>query len=337
MLHLLAVLAAEKKTLWDPTILGVLTVLSGVVLFCGSVYLLLATNLGARLGFLIAASGLTGLMVLLSTLWLTTSTPLNSPKGRISQWIPISCPKSNPTCADVATLQDAPIKDFVKLANDGAMQQRSELAPSDYTQLRPGFEAANVTKAVVGDAKPPVQPYAKVDSAQANLLLTKVFDFAGDAVDKQAQLDDLVKSGQGNSAQAQTLRQQIAADQTAAKDPKTRQLRSYVFGGGPKLIFWHHPQYAAVEYCPAIPPSTDPNVQPNPHGLFCNTDAGTKWFLMRYDYGSIRLPPLMYLLVSLALFATCLYALHTRELAQRRAARAATTPVPAPTPEPATV
>ena len=38
------------KNLWDPTILGVLVVLSAVGLFCGSVYLLLGTNLGARLG-----------------------------------------------------------------------------------------------------------------------------------------------------------------------------------------------------------------------------------------------------------------------------------------------
>ena len=45
--------SAGEKTLWDPTILGVLVVLSAVGLFCGSVYLLLATNLGARLGFLV--------------------------------------------------------------------------------------------------------------------------------------------------------------------------------------------------------------------------------------------------------------------------------------------
>ena len=40
--------------LWNPTILGVLVVLSAIGLFCGSAYLLLGTNLGARLGFLVA-------------------------------------------------------------------------------------------------------------------------------------------------------------------------------------------------------------------------------------------------------------------------------------------
>ena len=43
---------------------------------------------------------------------------------------------------------------------------------------------------------------------------------------------------------------------------------------------------------------------------------------MKYDYGSIRLPPFFYLLFSGLLFAISLYSLHTRELAQRRVARA---------------
>src|SRR4051794_27561309 len=82
----LALMLAEGKTLWDPTIVGILAPVAGVFLFCGSVYLLLSTNLGARLGFLVAAAALMGFMVLLSTLWLTTSTPLESPKGRTASW-----------------------------------------------------------------------------------------------------------------------------------------------------------------------------------------------------------------------------------------------------------
>ena len=84
------VLAAESgipnRDLWYPTILGVLVVVAAVSLFCGSIYLLLATNLGARLGFLVAAAGLSGFMVLLSCLWLTTASPLNTLKGRVPTW-----------------------------------------------------------------------------------------------------------------------------------------------------------------------------------------------------------------------------------------------------------
>jgi hypothetical protein len=73
-------------SLWYPTILGVLVVISAIVLFIGSIYLLLGTNLGARLGFLVTFTCLTGFMLILSTLWLTTASPLESPKGRVASW-----------------------------------------------------------------------------------------------------------------------------------------------------------------------------------------------------------------------------------------------------------
>jgi hypothetical protein len=75
-----------EKTLWNPTILGVLVVVAGIVLFCGSIYLLLGTNLGARLGFLVAFTGLMGFMVVLTILWMTTENPLNTLKGRVAAW-----------------------------------------------------------------------------------------------------------------------------------------------------------------------------------------------------------------------------------------------------------
>ena len=64
----IVILASEltEKGLWYPTILGVLVVVAGVVLFCGSAYLLLGTNLGARLGFLVAFTGLMGFLMVLS-------------------------------------------------------------------------------------------------------------------------------------------------------------------------------------------------------------------------------------------------------------------------------
>ena len=84
-----SVLAAEllNKSLWYPTILGVLVVVAGVGLFCGSIYLLLGTNLGARLGFLVAFTGLMAFMVLLTTLWMVTASPLNTLKGHIPKWV----------------------------------------------------------------------------------------------------------------------------------------------------------------------------------------------------------------------------------------------------------
>ena len=45
---------------WEPELRGLLTVVIAVAVLNGSVYLIMATNLGARLGFLVALSGLAG-------------------------------------------------------------------------------------------------------------------------------------------------------------------------------------------------------------------------------------------------------------------------------------
>jgi hypothetical protein len=54
---------------WDPDITGYMAFGIGVLVLCGSVYLLLATNLGARLGFLVAWTGLWGWMFLMGIVW----------------------------------------------------------------------------------------------------------------------------------------------------------------------------------------------------------------------------------------------------------------------------
>ena len=48
-------------------------------LFCGSIYLLLATNLGARLGFLVALTGLAGWMTLMGIVWMIYGIGLKGP------------------------------------------------------------------------------------------------------------------------------------------------------------------------------------------------------------------------------------------------------------------
>ena len=67
----LPVLASEivERTIWYPTILGVLVVVFATVLFVGSIYLLLGTNMGGRLALLVTFTALSGFMVLLSGLY----------------------------------------------------------------------------------------------------------------------------------------------------------------------------------------------------------------------------------------------------------------------------
>ncbi len=86
-----SVLAAEliQKSIWYPTILGFLVVIFAILLFMGSIYLLLSTNVGVRVGFLVVFTSLMGFMVVLTSLWLVTASPLNTLKGRIPSWKPV--------------------------------------------------------------------------------------------------------------------------------------------------------------------------------------------------------------------------------------------------------
>lgn len=105
-LNVLANEAIKHRTLWYPTILGVLVVIAAVALFFGTIYILLSTNTGARLGFLIAVAGLSGLMVLVSLLWLTNPSPVNTLKGRIPAWKAVESIVSG----DVARSKFAPVQ-----------------------------------------------------------------------------------------------------------------------------------------------------------------------------------------------------------------------------------
>lgn len=54
---------------WDPQIRAILVVALSVVVLPGSIYLLLGTNLGARLGFLVAMAGVFGWMTIMGAIW----------------------------------------------------------------------------------------------------------------------------------------------------------------------------------------------------------------------------------------------------------------------------
>lgn len=54
---------------WNPQLRGYMAVIVGAGILCGSVYLILGTNLGARLGLLVSIAGLTGWMVLMGIIW----------------------------------------------------------------------------------------------------------------------------------------------------------------------------------------------------------------------------------------------------------------------------
>jgi hypothetical protein len=163
-----AVLAAETlhKTLWYPTILGFLVVIVAVLLFCGSVYLLLGTNLGARLGFLIAFTALMGFMVILSTMWITTASPLNTLKGRVASW------KVQEVVTDLSKSKIPTVRDIAS--------KKNKVDTTEASNVKAAVDAAIVTKVATPtlEVKPEDNRFAKFDSV-TNYMVLETYEIGG--------------------------------------------------------------------------------------------------------------------------------------------------------------
>jgi hypothetical protein len=120
-----------ERTLWDPTILGILVTVAAAALFIGTIWAVLGTNLGARLGFLVTFTGLCGFMMLLSLLWISTASPLNTLRGRIPAWDVLEV---------VPSLDEAPQETVRNIEQDG-----EEADPTQAAELNAAVDDALVT------------------------------------------------------------------------------------------------------------------------------------------------------------------------------------------------
>lgn len=108
---------------WEPELRGILTVIIGVVAMCGTVYLLLGTNVGSRLGFLLSLAGLFGWMALMGAVWWTYGIGLT---GRAPSWEPAD-PVS--IVRDVRLLhQTSALDEPVRPADGASFPQQAEAA-----------------------------------------------------------------------------------------------------------------------------------------------------------------------------------------------------------------
>jgi len=160
---------------WEPELRGLLTVLIGFVVLCGSVYLIMATNMGGRLGFLVTLTGLAGWMTLMGMVWWIYGIGLRGP---------------DPTWQEVpgATV----LQDPLALRDSGAIDDLPPI-PADAT---PTESAAIVSQALVDGGYIRLDPanpeFGQAQAAASEFLteeeafgpggyvITDVFDIGGD-------------------------------------------------------------------------------------------------------------------------------------------------------------
>ena len=278
LLHTLAGIA------WDPQIRGFLATLVGVVVLLGSVYLLLLTNVGARLGFLIAASAVFGWMTIMGGVWWVYGTI-----GMLGE-----APHWEVTEVVYPGTGDAGLEEARALDTSGLppAEELNDLAPEELEEIRPDLEAdldgwllLPESNRAFGEAKAAVDEYFAehedvtlgIDSAE-DYISTYSFERGG-----KERLDD----------------DPSRIDRLVNKFKTTF------------IELTHPPRYAIIQVHPVIqqeaaPGEAPPTPEPDP-------DKPVVSVIMTRDLGDVRFPGAMLTIFSGIMFAVLCVQMHRRD------------------------
>src|SRR3954464_6852047 len=158
---------------FNPGFKGILVVVTAVAILGGSVYLLLATNMGARLGLLVALAGLFGWLTILTLTW-WIQPPGNGPRGTNPSWKPVEIYVTGGGSPQTEALSSLPasdqiptpeqiIADHPEMLKDFPDPTKASL--TDIAGAYPDILAQYVTSADLGGWR--VTPAASAGEAQA--------------------------------------------------------------------------------------------------------------------------------------------------------------------------
>lgn len=113
---------------WEPELRGILTVILGTLVWMGSIYLILGTNLGARLGFIVSLAGFFGWMALMGGIWWIYGIGL---KGDDAAWHQV---EGSTVIQDVGLLNEAGVIDEpIDVTDEDSSEQAAALLRDEIT------------------------------------------------------------------------------------------------------------------------------------------------------------------------------------------------------------
>jgi len=279
LLHVFAGIA------WDPQLRGFLAVAVGVVVLMGSVYLILGTNLGSRLAFLLAASAVFGWCTIMGLTWWmygTIGMLGEAPKWEVTE---VVYPGLQDAALHEATALDtselpAP-EEFKDLEGDAYLEVRDDVEPT-----LAGWELLPESNPSFGEAKATVDEYF-AEHPDEELKL--------DAADDYITVYSFERGGKD-----------ALPEDPSRLDRITTKL---------KTTFWqvqHPPRYAIVQVQPVrlqetVPGEAPPTPEANPLQPVVSV-------IMERNLGDVRFPGAMLTIGSGFLFAASILMLHRRDL-----------------------
>jgi hypothetical protein len=281
---------------FDPQIRGILVVLVGVAVLIGSVYLLLATNVAHRLGFLLVLTALFGWMTIHGLVWWLYP-PGQGPIGKLPSW---QVEEINYADLSQALLDEA---HDIDTSNLPSTEEVDDATPEEIEQINEQF----------ADDLSGWELLAAADAARGEAQTTADAELAEGVVPGLEETTSYVHRyvlETGGKPQR---------DGDGVWDRITNKI-------GNTLRITSPPHYAIVQVQPATEQVVEPGEPPPPPEA--DPDAEIISFVMVRDLGERRLPAALLTIGSGLTFALLCVMLHQRDrvVAEHRSA-----PLPAPT------
>ena len=314
---------------WNPEIRNILSVGVGVVVLCGSVYLLVGSNIGVRSGLLVALAGLFGWMATMGVIWWIYGIGM---LGSAPAW---HVEEINYSGRDYSGLSDATIEEVHQLTTLEELPTAEEIL-----EEQPELAEEILPPELFAEGADPEERDARI----ANITLGQIIEVEPDLAE---QYEDAL-AGWHLLPVSDRQRGDASASADAFLGPDGRGLFEsasdylvrdvFSFGGKEGLPedpnrwdriwteirdtvkFWHPTHYAVVQVQAVEPIEAVPGEAPPPPEL--DEDAPIISVVMVRDLGDKRFPAFMTTVFSTALFVLFCWMLHRRDarIAEARAA-----------------
>lgn len=303
---------------FDPTIRGILVTMVGVAVLGGSLYLLLATNMGSRLGFLLTMASLTGWLFSMGIFWWIYGIGLI---GRMPSWTPVEVNFDRSVATVTPNVDKLPDSD----PQTGTLPTPQELLAS-YEERNPdvraqieategeNFEPRSLTQVVT------LVPELKVElQEQLNgwKILPESDSRRGEAVaSAEAEMVAAGVFGSDTTPASYTVKDVFFYGGKAAAQPE-----DIPGERGPLEKAWlriaqsfqvkNPTQYAAITVQKNIPQTVAPGEAPPPPRI--DENATTVTAIFERNLGNRRLIPFLFAMFNGVLFFVFCWMLHTRD------------------------
>lgn len=282
---------------FDPQIRGILATAVGVVVLMGSVHLLLGTNLGNRLGFLVAAAGFMGWMFLMGITWWAYGTI--GMLGQAPSWNVQEVLVDDTSFSDIEQVRELDTsglpdpEEIRALDGDALSEARDQLEPT----LGADWRLLPESDPSYGEAK------ATVDEWFAEHPLT-LPDIPADPP------DDLTTSLAGAGDYVAQFAFERGGKDGLPEDPSRLDRITTKL----KTTFWqvqHPTRHAVIKVQPVVVQEAEPG-QPPPTPT-PDPNAPVVTVVMERDLGDVRFPAAMVTIGSGLMFWVLCVALHRRD------------------------